>query len=54
MWHTCSLQLHILQYFEILMAELEFASFRTGGVGIGRSIKQIERNEYMGFENICS
>jgi hypothetical protein len=54
MWHTCSLQPHIAQYFEILMAELGFSSFRTGGVGIGRSIRQIERNEYMGFENICS
>jgi len=29
-------------------------SFRTGGVGIARMVKRIERKEYMGFENICS
>ena len=30
-----------------------FLSFFVGGVGIANMVGKIERNEYMGFEDLC-
>ncbi|KAI9401887.1 hypothetical protein POPTR_001G183300v4 [Populus trichocarpa] len=56
--HVAGKLIRILGRASLIIFTLAFIIFASaillGGVGIGRSIKQIERNEYMGFENICS
>eukprot|EP00258_Populus_trichocarpa_P022589 XP_024438608.1 sulfite exporter TauE/SafE family protein 3 isoform X3 [Populus trichocarpa] len=56
--HVAGKLIRILGRASLIIFTLAFIIFASaillGGVGIGRSIRQIERNEYMGFENICS
>ncbi|KAG6736064.1 hypothetical protein POTOM_061241 [Populus tomentosa] len=56
--HVAGKLIRILGRASLIIFTLAFIIFASaillGGVGIGRSIRKIERNEYMGFENICS
>ncbi|XP_011014738.1 PREDICTED: uncharacterized protein LOC105118467 [Populus euphratica] len=56
--HVAGKLIRVLGRASLIIFTLAFIIFASaillGGVGIGRSMKQIERNEYMGFENICS
>ncbi|KAG6792342.1 hypothetical protein POTOM_001487 [Populus tomentosa] len=56
--HVAGKLIRILGRASLIIFTLAFIIFASaillGGVGIGRSIRKIESNEYMGFENICS